>query len=247
MTLYYQDNLVTLYHGDCREVLPSLGKVDLVLTDPPFAEETHKGARTGAADRVLVDFNSITSDQLLEYLSLCRQVCSRWIVSFLDWRHMLPLERQTAIDLELIRFGVWVKPNGMPQYSGDRPATGWEGIAFLHPKGKKVWNGGGRTSVFSYNFEQHNREHPTQKPIGLILELLNLFSNTGDIVLDPFMGSGTSVYGAKELGRRAIGIEVEERYCELAARRCEVTQPALFTAPLKERSEQSAIFTEASA
>jgi site-specific DNA-methyltransferase (adenine-specific) len=222
MTPYYQDDACTLYHGDCREVLPGLPKVDLVLTDPPFDEKTHNGARTGSdGDQILLTFQAMTACEIIGAFGLCRAICAKWFVAFLDWHHLLPLEQQQEIDLELVRFGIWVKPNNMPQYSGDRPATGWEAIAFLHRKGKKVWNGRGRTSVFVHNFEQVDRTHPTQKPIGLICELTNLFSNEGEIVLDPFAGSGTTLRAAKDLGRRAIGIEIEERYCEIAARRLE--------------------------
>jgi site-specific DNA-methyltransferase (adenine-specific) len=216
---YYQDSYATIYHGDCREILPGLPKVDLVLTDPPFDEKTHAGARTGAADKLLVDFDSITSSELQGYFSLTRRVCDKWQVAFVDWRHVLPLEQAPRGDLELIRFGVWVKPNGMPQYSGDRPATGWEAIVFLHPHGKKKWNGGGRHSVFVHNFEQIDRFHPTQKPLHLLSDLVGLFSNMNDTVLDPFMGSGTTLRAAKDLQRKAIGIEIEERYCEIAAKR----------------------------
>lgn len=219
MTPYYEENGIAVYHGNCRDVMPLLPKVDLVLTDPPFAEATHRGARTGAADQMLIDFESITAEELREYLRLTRTLCDKWQIAFIDWRHMLTLEERQIGDLELIRFGVWTKPNGMPQYSGDRPATGWEAIAFLHPAGAKRWNGGGRTSVFECNFEQKDRCHPTQKPIGLVKQLLALFSDESQTVLDPFMGSGTTLRAAKDLGRRAIGIEIEERYCEIAANR----------------------------
>ncbi len=223
MKPYYEDTRagIVIYCGDCREILPTLPKMDLVLTDPPFAQETHMGARTGGGDCVLVDFASITAQELIDYLLLIRAKCEKWHVFFADWRHMLPLEQQRDIDLELVRFGVWVKPNGMPQYSGDRPATGWEAIAFMHPHGQKIWNGGGRTSVFSCNFEQKDRQHPTQKPMHLVGQLIGLFSNYGDLILDPFMGSGTTLRAAKDLGRRAIGIEIEEKYCQIAAKRLE--------------------------
>lgn len=218
MKPYWSDSTCTIWHGDCREVFPLLGKMDIVLTDPPFAEQTHSGARTGSADRKLVEFDSITSDELVAFLQLTRQLCNGWQISFVDWRHMLALE-SLDFDLELVRFGVWVKPNGMPQYSGDRPATGWEAIAFLHPQGKKKWNGGGRSSVFTCNFEQDGRVHPTQKPIQLVGELLNLFAKPSDTVLDPFMGSGTTLVAAKARGLRAVGIELDEAFCEAAANR----------------------------
>ena len=217
MTPYYEDQKsgITVYCGRCEDIIPKLGiKFDLVLTDPPFAQETHSGARTGSPDNVLVDFESITQEQLIEYMDLTRSVCDRWQVAFIDWRHMLALEQQTKIDLELVRFGVWVKEGAIPQYSGDRPATGWEAIAFLHPNGKKVWNGGGRQGVFTCRIERQERMHPTQKPISLVSELVQLFSNDGDIILDPFAGSGTTARAAKNLRRKCVCIEQNEEHCK---------------------------------
>jgi site-specific DNA-methyltransferase (adenine-specific) len=117
-----------------------------------------------------------------------------------------------------VRFGVWIKTNGAPQFTGDRPAPGWEGIAFLHREGGRMeWNGGGRSSVFIT--PKVNTAHPTGKPEQLIREFVRLFSQPDDLVLDPFMGSGTTLRAAKDLGRRAIGIEIEERYCAIAVER----------------------------
>ncbi len=110
-----------------------------------------------------------------------------------------------------------MKPNGAPQFTGDRPATGWEGIGMFHTHEKMRWNGGGRHGVFTYN--KINGSHPTEKPLSLVMELVELFSNPNDVILDPFMGSGTTLLAAKLLGRRAIGIELDEKYCEVAANR----------------------------
>jgi len=106
---------------------------------------------------------------------------------------------------------------------------GYESIvAAWCAEGKSKWNGGGKRGVFTYLISDGNTsQHPTQKPLPLIKELLTLFS-LGGIVLDPFMGSGTTLRAAKDLGRRAIGIEIEERYCEIAARRCNEAQPSLY-------------------
>lgn len=211
----------------------------MVLTDMPFAKETHEGARTGDADRKLVDFDSVTAEEAVDYFGLMRQVCERWIVSFVDWRHMLAIQEQAKYDLELIRFGVWCKPNGMPQYSGDRPATGWEAIAFTHKQGKKEWNGGGKPAVFVYNFEQNGRIHPTQKPLGLIKELICLFTKRGDLILDPFAGSFTTMRAAQDLGCRFIGIEREEKYCRYAVDRAR--QDSLpFNSPARDAETQEA-------
>lgn len=211
--MYYSSDGIAIYHGDCKDIISGL-KVDVVITDPPYSEVTHKGART-ALDVSLIDFPSVTSDYLRTVYSMID--LKTWLIAFMDWRHIAELEKNPPDDLRFIRFGIWVKPNGAPQFTGDRPATGWEGIGMFHTHEKMRWNGGGRHGVFTYN--KINGSHPTEKPLSLVMELVELFSNPGDVILDPFMGSGTTLLAAKLLGRRAIGIELDEKYCEVAANR----------------------------
>jgi len=223
---YYQHAGISIYHGDCRDILPMLPKVDLVLTDPPYSEITHLGARTGTHDgsRPLVDFECITADDLRSVFALIP--LAGWLIATMDWRHILPLEQIPPAGLRFIRFGIWSKPTYTPQFTGDRPATGWEAIGIFHSIGGRMhWNGGGTRAVWTFNKEQDNK-HPTEKPKALIKTLMGLFSDAGHNVLDPFMGSGTTLRAAKDLGRRAIGIEIEERYCEIAAKR--LSQEVLF-------------------
>jgi site-specific DNA-methyltransferase (adenine-specific) len=223
MKPYYQEAGIVIYHGDCREILPALPKVDLVLTDPPYSEKTHAGARSGDIhdQSKPIDFESVSAGFLIDVFGLCN--VNGWVVSFIDWRHAADLERNPPSGLQFVRLGVWVKENPMPQLTGDRPATGWEAIALLRSSGVKKWNGGGSpatwicgTSRFGYFGSSY---HPTQKPITLVERLIPLFCDAGQMILDPFMGSGTTIVAAKKLGRRAIGIEIEERYCEIAANR----------------------------
>ena len=116
-----------------------------------------------------------------------------------------------------MRLGVWLKPDGAPQFTGDRPGTGWEAVAFLHRDGARLrWSGKGRHGVWTHN--KVNGAHPTTKPLPLVQDWVRLFSDGGTI-LDPFAGSGTTLVAAKRLGRKAIGIEIEEKYCAIAARR----------------------------
>jgi site-specific DNA-methyltransferase (adenine-specific) len=214
MKPYYEHAGITIFHGDCREILP-LVDADSCITDPPYGEATHAGARTRSQDQALVDFASITADELRLALSLAR--IRRWLVATVEWQHMLGLEQSPPPGLRFVRFGVWVKPNGAPQFTGDRPGTGWEAVAILHAEGAMRWNGGGHHGVWT--IPKTEGEHPTQKPERLAREFVSLFSDHGETVLDPFMGSGTTLRAAKDLGRKAIGIEIEERYCEIAAKR----------------------------
>jgi DNA modification methylase len=89
----------------------------------------------------------------------------------------------------------------------------------MHAPGKKQWNGGGHHGYWEYGVEKLERYHPTQKPEPLMTEIVRLFTDPGEKILDPFMGSGTTLVAAKRLGRKAIGIELEEKYCEIAAQR----------------------------
>ena len=89
-------------------------------------------------------------------------------------------------------------------------------------KGRSAWNGGGKHGVFIFNKGENGgirNEHETQKPLKLIKELAELFSNAGQTILDPFMGSGTTLRAAKDLGRKCIGIEISREYCDIAIRR----------------------------
>ena len=210
----------TLYLGDCMEILPTLGKVDAVITDPPYTDKTHKGARTGDGDKVLVDFESISDEEFMSFSKLFVEISETWVVMTCDWMHTAELARQMPD--EFIRAGVWVKPNGMPQYTGDRPAMGWESVAMLHRKGKKKWNGGGRHAV--WNISKVHGNHPTEKPLPLIESFISLFTNQQNTILDPFMGSGTTGVAAVRMDRKFIGIEREQKYFDIACKRIEQEQ-----------------------
>jgi site-specific DNA-methyltransferase (adenine-specific) len=224
---YYDHGGITIYNGDCRSVLGSVNG-DVCITDPPYAEQTHEGALTGSSSlpRTLIDFASVNADELRDALSLVD--VRRWLVVTMDWHHVAPLEERPPVGFHFIRFGVWVKPNPTPQFSGDRPAHGWEAVALFHRPGRKRWNGGGRPAT--WNVPKVTSDHPTGKPMSLVRQFVQLFSDAGETILDPFMGSGTTLRAAKDLGRKAIGIEIEERYCEIAAKR--LSQEVLtFAAP----------------
>jgi site-specific DNA-methyltransferase (adenine-specific) len=216
-----------IYQGDCVEVMRSWPDscVDVVITDPPYGEKTHAGARTGGGNEKLITFASVTPEYMVD---LARRLCvlsKRWVVMTCDWRHCAEIEKKCP-DI-FIRAGVWIKPNGMPQYTGDRPATGWEAVAILHRPGVKKWNGGGSHAV--WNVPKVSGDHPTQKPLDLIVKWMHLFSNEGETVLDPFCGSGTTLVAAEKMGRSYVGIEMDEKYIDLTKDRlrAESDQPRM--------------------
>lgn len=234
MTPYYADDHVTLYHGDCREVLALLAdrSVDCVLTDPPYTERTHRNATTNAAGErghALTGergFASVSDDDLRMLLIEVGRVTRGWVVATLDYRHAATFDVDPPAGLKVQRLGVWVKTNPTPQISGDRPAQGWESIAYMHRDDQRSkWNGGGAHGNYVAPIPP-SEGHPTTKPLGLVAQWVRWFTNPDDLVLDPFAGSGTTLRAAKDEGRRAIGVELDERYCEITAKR--LAQDTLF-------------------
>lgn len=230
MSVYYEDDRVTLYHGDCREVLAGMAdrSVAAVLTDPPYTERTHQGARTNstkapAGGRALsgngVGFASITDEGLRSMLTECGRVSRGWVVATLAYQHAFTLDSEPPAGLRCLRLGVWVKTNPMPQISADRPGQGWESIAYMHRDDvKPSWNGGGKAGNYITTVQQ-GEGHPTAKPLSMLSDWVRNFTQPGDLVLDPFAGSGTTLRAAVDEGRKAIGVELDERYCELIAKR----------------------------
>lgn len=224
MRPYYEDDSVTLYHGDCREVLADMAaeSVAAVLTDPPYTDRTHSKARSltaGAVTEGIRTFAAITDADLRDILSELARVSSGWVVATLDYRHAVEFDVSPPDGLKVQRLGVWVKTNPTPQLSGDRPAQGWESIAYMHRADRRSkWSGGGSHGNYVAPIPPPEG-HPTAKPLPLVAKWVRWFTERGDTVLDPFAGSGTTLRAAKDEGRKAIGVELDEAYCELIARR----------------------------
>lgn len=222
---------VDLWEGDCREVLSQVGLVDHCFFDPPYEQHMHKskaGARgvrqDGYANPRPVDFSSI--DGLREVIvEPLVNLCSGWLIAFCTPEGIAPW--RDAIEAAGARYKracFWCKTDGAPQFNGQGPAfavepfvTAWCG------KGVSRWNGGGRRNWFVHNTNQPDRDgkHPTEKPIPLMSEIVALFSSSGQRILDPFMGSGTTGVSAVRAGRRFVGIEQDPKYFAVAARRIE--------------------------
>lgn len=237
---YFSDAAVTIYHGDAAELLPLIDRAQHVITDPPYSQHVHGKSRRGGASAPALDgsgrhvassfarvkefgFEALTP----ELRALCARefarIAERWVLIFSDVE-MAHEWRADLVGLDYVRTGAWVKVGATPQFTGDRPAAGFEAITICHRAGRKRWNGGGKHAVWSEPIvlnRSHNdpRLHTTQKPLPLMTRLVSLFTDPDELILDPFMGSGTTLRAAKDLGRRAIGIEREERYCETAALR----------------------------
>jgi len=215
--LYYQDDWATIYCGDCLEVMPLIeNKIDLVLTDPPYDKYTHNGALTGSEKKFGIEFDALSNPT--KVLNMFIAVSCSWIVIFCSLE-MLGLF-QSLVPNNYVRGGIWDRIVNSPQMSGDRPAQACEGIAILHSQRKNMkWNGGGKAALWRYMVERNEKLHPTQKPLFLLKDLIRLFSNENQMLLDPFLGSGTTCVAAKNLNRKSIGIEINPDYCEIAVKR----------------------------
>ena len=223
----------TLYMGDCRDILPTLGRVDAVITDPPYGESaTHAGhlssvmLKNGEPAGQALGFDGIRGDELVGMAVAWVEAATRWVVFTCEWKYLHLLDERGL----LVRFGIWRKPDGAPQFTGDRPGTGWEAVAICHRPGKKRWNGGGHHAFWEYPKGQNNSGHPTGKPLGLFKDFVFDFTEPSEIVIDPFMGSGTTGVACIDMGRRFIGIEQESKHFEVACERIKAAyaQPRLF-------------------
>ena len=209
---YYVDDAVCIVHGDCREVLPKLeGKVDIVITDPPYNAGKNYGKNTN--DRR--PWNE-WAEWLDDTWDLCLEKSEQGVLSFLSQTAYRAYVRHGRH--EMAWTAAWVKPLSMAICAAPFMPH-WEPIAYWGPARRKRGDGfGWGSDVLTFNVEygKYRWGHPTPKPLMLLRDLV---SRVDGLILDPFMGSGTTLRAAKDLGRRAIGIEIEERYCKLAAKR----------------------------
>lgn len=239
MKTYYEDGNIKIYHGDCRDILGTMEdrSVDLVLTDPPYGNNNNLNdlaARREAALGIgppgpprpiandsedeandLVMFLFSQSQRLLVMGGCCCCCCcgggpnpqfarwALWMDEFLEFKQMV----------------IWDKGGlGM----GWHYRRSYEVILVGEKPGAPCkWYGGNTTSnlIRINKIIPQKQDHPTPKPVGLMRKFIELHTLPGDLVLDPFCGAGPTLLAAKETGRAAIGIELEEKYCEMAANR----------------------------
>ena len=216
MKPYYERGGVTIYHGDARDILPTLGRFDLLLTDPPYGIRAarkdgfgagvvvHRGGLARGERVQRRDFGDDAWDDApvaSDLLHACRDAAENHLI----WGgNYFPLPPSKGIL-------IWDKLRGDTDFAD----------------GELAWTNTDRAlRIFRYRWNgflvekgcKDVREHPTQKPLALMKWCLSLYPKTQS-VLDPFMGSGTTLVAAKAAGIRAVGIDAEEKYCEVAARR----------------------------
>lgn len=227
MKAYYEEDGIVIYHGDCREVLArdaalrtGRSTYDLLLTDPPYglgqgnkrqrggggASMQMTGMFAGQPRKAQGEYgpDSPWDNELApEGVAIARSLC-RWQIIFGGNYYSLPA---TSCYL------VWDKDNGATDFADCELA--WTNLKRAVRKLTYRWNG----MLQEPGVPRTHREHPTQKPEAVIRWALMQAPADCQTILDPFMGSGTTLVAAKRLGRKAIGIELEEKYCEIAAKR----------------------------
>jgi site-specific DNA-methyltransferase (adenine-specific) len=197
VTPYYQDDAVQIFHGDCREILPGLAPVDLVLTDPPYLEE------------YLWSYSTISEfgAKLLKQGGFC--------FAYGATEHIR--SRLERMDEHLTYYWVHVllHNGGYPRMWAKHIMSGYKPI-FVYTNGKPdnpPWMSSVHSVAMDKTFHQWGQGE------GFARKVIDMFTATRGVVLDPFLGGGQMLRAAKDLGRKAIGIEIEEKYCEISAKR----------------------------
>ena len=204
MTPYYESKLGKLYHGDCLEIMPELEPVDLVLTDPPYGigkkwvggfSKAHGWGNLKLEQNERNSWDCTTPNKkIFELISKISPFQIIWGGNYFN----LPPSRCWL---------VWVKPER----------------GFSLAEAEMAWTSADNVvRIFDRHRHNKNKCHPTQKPVSLFVWCLSLsWSKDADLILDPFLGSGTTAVACERLNRQWIGIEISEKYCEIAARRIE--------------------------
>jgi len=225
-----------IHKGDCLEVLAGMAddSVDHVITDPPYEAECHDGGgmvrgnsrwyRDEPDPTVLTktppDFACMSPSLRAAVAAEVCRVSRGWVLVFCQDQGIHPWMTELDQHAKFRRVCIWHKTNPMPKFLGDGPAQGHEPfLAYWSGKGHSKWNAGGRSGVFAHALarrERGVRNHPTEKPLPLLRELILCFTLPGETILDPFAGSGSTLVAAAETGRSGIGVEISPKYAQRA-------------------------------
>jgi DNA modification methylase len=228
---YYDDGTCVIYHGDTLDVLASIEtSVDAVVTDPPYASGTRLEASKSSSGAMLragrfadrpIELDQMTTTGFVWLMRAVGQAVRPMLpdggslLSFIDWRQWPNLVGALeTCNYRVQGMIVWDKGhfglgNGF-RAQHELICHASKGVPTIYDKG---------TGNVLHSPREEPRDHPSPKPLPLMQRLIGVVSPEGGTVLDPFMGSGTTLRAAKDLGRKSIGIELEERYCEVAAKR----------------------------
>lgn len=198
---YYKDRYCVIYHGDSEVIAQSIDSFDILITDPPYGMKYQSNHRFKKHDKIAND-DYFPVEFLIEQINKA----SRASYVFCRWNNIYEMSTPKSII-------AWVKNNWSMGDLKHEHGRQWEACLFYpgkyHEFKKRI------PDVIHCNKTKNNL-HPTQKPVELIRKIIN--ANEGDVIFDPFIGSGSTLRAAKDLGRKSIGIEIDERYCEIAAK-----------------------------
>ncbi len=215
--------------GDCLEVIDDIERADHIICDPPYEQSLHDAKKKtrsdlrkdGGAELQSLDFDGI--DKIRRHVVGFAEKVTGWFIAFCTLEGVSPwAEVINASPIKYKRACVWVKPDSTPQLNGQGPAQAAECFVVAWcGKGHARWNAGGKRNIYTHTVNPRDRtgRHPTEKPWRLFTEILTDFTQPNDLIVDPFMGSGTTLVACAKTGRRGIGIEKNPEYFELACER----------------------------
>ena len=239
---------VEVYCGDMLAILPTLDGIDHIISDPPYEDELHSAIgrirRTDGREMIQdLGFAGVNSSRSA-IATACVAASSGWLILFTlaegvrAWRDDIQAaggKWDTCL--------AWVKPDARPRFNGQGAARGFENaVTAWCGKGYRSWNSGGKRGIYTHLvIYQRQGEHPTEKPVPLMEELVLDFTKPGQTICDPFMGSGTTGVAAVKCGRRFIGVEMNDRWFDLSCRRIEAAlkQPDMFIDPPKPAKQEA--------
>lgn len=243
MKYYYEDKWVTIYHGDCREILPQLDvKVDLVVTSPPFniGNNQHTGNHKHKCYDDNLPENEYQSQQV-EVLSLTKSICNP--LASLWYQHKNRIKEGISITpYQWLLKTNWIIKQEINWFNGSQ---NFDKCRFYPMTERIYWLSNSIETKFENKVNKHDdwhitpegtdKQHTRSYPEELVGNIIACYPSS-DLILDPFLGSGTTCYCAKKLNRYSIGIEIEEKYCEIAAKRC-MQESFEFDIPTKKQDE----------
>ncbi len=230
---YYEHAGITIYHGDCRDLLPCMSAYSVGITDPPYGETSLDWDSPCRGWSELLDVPSLWCFGSMKFFLKSRDEFSGW-----KFAQDIVWEKQNGSGFSVERFNRvhelavhWYRGLWTDLYHNPVIVSGGDGNKSVRKRGQtphrgKIGNNGYvddgtrlERSVIRCRNAHSEAEHPTQKPLELLRVLIKYSCPTDGMVIDPFCGSGSTLVAAKQLGRGAVGIELEERYCEIAAKR----------------------------
>jgi len=224
-----EDGSIELRFGDWRRVLRDVS-ADVLMTDPPFSARTHEGQRSGGTLEPTIDYAPISVSDAIELAMKWNERIAQWVLIFADHIGFAWHEQSwQGFDWKTFAPVAWIKPNPAPRKAADGPTCSVEQIMIARPQGWPTVRGSRPGHYVTPVSSLRGAGMPGAKPVDLMRALVRDYSRPGDLIVDPYAGSATTLLAAAIEGRRAIGCESSRKNFDLAVRRLE----AGFTLPLK--------------